>query len=192
MEGEVGMSAIAQLQHVWTFEDLQALPEDADWRHYEIVDGALVVSPSTATRHEFVSDDLRALLREAGRPGFRVIGPMAVDLHPSYRIPDLIVVRAELAKTNVNPLPAADVQLIVEVVSPGSRTTDRITKPAQYAAAGIPVYLRVETEPDVTLSAYGLAPGATVYAELGTWGPGEVAHLDAPFQVDIPIDAITP
>jgi Uma2 family endonuclease len=186
------MSAMAQLQHVWTFEDLQALPEDVDWRRYEIVDGALVVGPSTSLRHEVVCEELRAVLREAARPDFVVVGPMAVDLHPSYRIPDLIVVTADRARTDVNPLPAADAQLIVEVVSPGSVTQDRVTKPAQYAAGGIPVYLRVETRPEVTLSAYTLAENATAYTELGPWGRGEVAHLDAPFEVDIPIDAITP
>ncbi len=186
------MSAIAQIQRVWTFEDLQALPDDVDWRRYEIVDGALVVSPSVASRHEFVSAWLRRLLDQGGLPQFLTIGPIAVDLRPSYRIPDLAVVSIDLAKRNLNPLPPNEVHLIVEVVSPGSVTQDRVTKPAQYAAAGIPVYLRVETEPDVTLSAYGLAPGAAVYTELGTWGPGEVARLDAPFAVDIPIDAITP
>ncbi len=186
------MSAVARLQHVWTFADLQALPEDVDWRRYEIVDGALVVSPGTALRHEVVCELVRTILREAGRPDFFVVGPMAVDLRPSYLIPDLVVVKAELRKTDVNPLPAADAQLAVEVVSPGSRTMDRITKPAQYAAAGIPVYLRAETDPAVTLTAYTLIDGATVYTELGTWGPGEVARLDAPFAVDIPIGAITP
>jgi hypothetical protein len=69
---------------------------------------------------------------------------------------------------------------------------DRFTKPAVYAANGIPIYLRVETEPDVTLTAYELRPGAHAYTELGTWGPGETAHLTDPFPVDIPIDAITP
>ena len=137
----------------------------------------------TPVRHE---------LERAGLPEFFVIGPMAVDLHPSYRIPDLIVVRVDLRKANFDPLPPNHAQLVVEVVSPGSRTTDRITKPAEYAAAGIPVYLRVETEPDVTLTVYELEPGASAYTERGTYGPGETAHLDRPFTADIPVDAITP
>ncbi|HET8581649.1 MAG TPA: Uma2 family endonuclease [Jatrophihabitans sp.] len=193
MGSEVAMAALAVEKHqVWTFEDLQALPEDADWRRYEIVDGALVVSPGVFTQHEFASARLRRLLDRAGLPAFETIGPMAVDLHPSYRIPDLIVVRAELARIKLKLLPPAEVLLVVEVVSPGSRTTDRITKPAEYAAAGIPVYLRVETEPDVTLTVYELDAGASIYTERGTYGPGETAHLDRPFAADIPVDAITP
>jgi len=177
---------------VWTFDDLQKLPEDVDWRRYEILDGAIVVSPGTAFRHEAVSELVRAILRESGHPDFFVVGPMAVDLNPSYLVPDLVVVSAELRKTNLNPLPASEIQIAVEVVSPGSRTMDRFTKPAEYARVGIPVYLRVETEPEVTLTGYVLAAGATAYTELGTWGPGATAHLERPFPVAIPIDAITP
>jgi Uma2 family endonuclease len=191
MGSDAAMLALDAHQ-VWTFDDLQKLPEEVDWRRFEIVDGALVVSPSTAWRHEVICQLVRTVLWEAGQPDFFVAGPMAVDLHPSYLIPDFVVTRAELRTTNVNPLPARDVLIAVEVVSPGSLTMDRITKPAEYAKVGIPAYLRVESEPEVTLTAYSLAEGASVYAELGTWGPGETAYLDAPFPVDIPIDAITP
>lgn len=186
------MLALAETHQVWTFEDLLALPDDVEWRRYEIVDGALVMSPSVNLWHEGVSAQLRAVLREAGLPDFRVVGPIAVDLHPSYRIPDLIVVTAERMRTDVNPLPSSDALLVVEIVSPGSQTTDRVTKPAQYAAYGIPVYLRVETRPVVTLTAYELMAGAPVYSETGAWGPGKVAHLDRPFAVDIPIDELIP
>jgi Uma2 family endonuclease len=179
-----------QLQRTWTFEDLQALPDDVGWRNFEIIDGALLVSPSTGMRHEFVSERLRALLREAGLPDFETVGPIAVDLHPSYRIPDLIVVAADTARQDVNPVPVIEVLLAVEVVSAGSETTDRVTKPAQYAAFGIPTYWRVETRPHVTLTAYRLEGDG--YAHAGTWGPGETAELVAPFPVSIPIDGITP
>jgi Uma2 family endonuclease len=192
MGSEAILSAVAQLQHVWTFDDLQRLPDDVDSRGYEIVDGALVVSPSADTLHEIVSDELRAILRAAGRPAFRTFGPIAVDLDPSYLIPDLVVVPEPDAHTRMNPVLAALVRAVIEVVSPGSRTKDRVMKPALYAAAGIAVYLRVETEPVVSLTGYTLTDGASVYTELGSWGPNEVAHLDVPFPVDIPIDAITP
>jgi Uma2 family endonuclease len=83
------------------------------------------------------------------------------------------------------------VLLAGEVVSPGSRTMDRISKAALYAAGGIPVYVRVETQPDVSLTLYELAPGADVYTEVATWRRGEVARLSTPFEVEIPIDSIT-
>lgn len=117
---------------------------------------------------------------------------MAVDLHPSYRLPDLIVVPGALVGQRINPMPAAQVLLAVEVVSPGSVTTDRITKPAQYAAAGIPNYWRVETEPALSLTAYRLDENAAAYIDIGTWTNGQIAHLDAPFPIEIDLDEILP
>jgi hypothetical protein len=64
-------------------------------------------------------------------------------------------------------------------------TTDWITKPAQYAAAGIPAYWRVETPPQVSLTAYTLPTGGSVYAEVGTGTAGQAAHLEAPFRVEV-------
>ncbi len=159
------------VQHTWTFEDLERLPE-ADPRSYEIVDGALVVSPAPGVDHEFVCTYLRDAVRSAVPATYAVTGPLNLDLHPSYRIPDLCVVSRTLFGQRRKLVTSEDLLLVVEVVSPGSVTTDRITKPAQYAAAGIPAYWRVETEPSVSLTAYTLPTGASVYAELGTWGAG--------------------
>jgi Uma2 family endonuclease len=44
--------------------------------------------------------------------------------------------------------PAADVDCVVEVVSPESEKRDRIIKPDEYAAAGIPEFWLVEQHPD--------------------------------------------
>jgi Uma2 family endonuclease len=191
------MSAFAEPHHVWTWDDLLALPEEidgheVDWRCYEILDGALIVSPSAAMRHEVVSALLRRALDRSGDPAFITVGPISVGLDPSYLNPDLVIVTVEVAGTRVHPVPTTDALAAIEIVSPSSRTMDRFTKPAVYAANGIAVYLRVETEPNITLTAYELCDGDDAYTEVGTWGPGETAHLNAPFAADIPIDAITP
>ena len=185
-------SATVPLQQMWTFEDLQALPEDVDWRRYEIVDGALVVSPGPALDHEFVIGEIRAVIMSALPAGFKVVGPITVDLHPSYRIPDLVVLPLDAFRAGGKLARPDDVLLAVEVVSPGSVTTDRITKPAQYAAAGIGAYWRVETQPEVSLAAYVLRGGESVYAELGTWVPGQIAHVGEPFHVEITISDLVP
>lgn len=54
---------------------------------------------------------------------------------------------------------ASDVVGVVEVVSPGSDRTDRVTKLADYAEAGMEHYLIVEQGPPVTLTEYQLVQG---------------------------------
>lgn len=168
----------------WTIEDLAMLPEDE--RRYEIVDGQLVMVPSPSLGHQSVVGKLRELI--APRLGDTMLSfeGVALDLHPSYRIPDLTVFSTAGFDPKAIKLHPRHVVLVVEVVSPGSRTNDRITKPAQYAAAGIPAYWRIETEDRVSLTAYGLR-GET-YEELGTWTGGEIAELTEPFAVSIAID----
>lgn len=92
-------------------------------------------------------------------------------------------------RANEPLVPPSEVSLVVEVVSPNSKTMDRIVKPPIYAEAGIAAYWRVETDPG-SLTAYVLRDGA--YAEVGTWHAGEVAEIEAPFAVAIAIDALVP
>lgn len=179
----------ASNRSTWTFEDLQALPEDPLWR-YEIVDGGLVMTPGPNTRHEWVSAVLRGRMQKQLPDGFCVLGPLSVDLHPSYRVPDLVVISEDLVRAEPlnEKLRPVDVQLVVEVVSPSSLTTDRITKPAQYAAAGIAHFWRIEPGPDVSLSCYELRAGDSVYTEVGTWTRGETARVERPFPLAIDLD----
>src|SRR5690606_23397629 len=134
----------------WTFSDLHDLPDDG-WR-YEIVDGSLTMTPPPGVRHEFVSAQLLLILSRAVPGSHTVLGPVGLDLHPSYRTPDLCVIPRKVVRDDGELVTPADVLLAIEVVSPGSVTTDRVTKPAQYAKAGIPAYWRVETRPQVSLT----------------------------------------
>lgn len=181
------MHALVPMRDVWTIADLDAL-DVQDWWRYEIVDGALVVTPVAGANHELTGGDLRKILWDAMPQGITVVGPLGVDIAPTYLVPDLVV--AERAKLrNVQNLPPRDVLVAVEIVSPGSVTMDRIVKPAKYAAAGIPNYWRIEQSP-LSLTAYRLA--GDVYAEVGTWQAGDLAVLREPFPVEIEINQLAP
>ncbi|MGH3885988.1 MAG: Uma2 family endonuclease, partial [Pseudonocardiaceae bacterium] len=54
---------------------------------------------------------------------------------------------------------AAEVLVVVEIVSPGSRRTDHVAKRSEYADAGIPHYWIVDLDESVSLLDCHLAEG---------------------------------
>lgn len=193
------MPLLVEANRVWTFADLDAwLPEfdsagnQVDWRRFEILDGALVMSPSASSRHEVAVMAIRDEIRDNLPRDCMAVGSLGIDLGRSYLVPDLVVARREVLLAGVPKLAPPNVLLVVEVVSPSSRTMDRVTKPAQYAAAGIGAYWRIETDPAVSLTAYTLPEGSDRYREVGAWGTGQVAEVDQPFRARIEIDALVP
>jgi Uma2 family endonuclease len=131
----------------WTVDDL---PEDVDFR-YELVDGSLLVSPPPRLGHQDVSTQLVLKLSPLLDQSWRCGGPVGVyfDLR-NYREPDVAIYRRSALRGE--RLFVRDVLLAVEVMSPSSVKNDRITKPVQYAAAGIPHFWRLELDPLVLLT----------------------------------------
>lgn len=143
----------------WRFDRLDGLPDDG--RRYEVVDGLLVVSPPPAVWHQVVSAALLRQLTAQAPPDWQVLYELGLPLGTDGRVPDLSVVSARADLGPGAPLPGPEhVGLVVEVVSPSSRKTDRFAKPGEYAEAGIPLFWRVETEPDLLLVAHRLRAGA--------------------------------
>ena len=130
--------------HLLSLDEWQTLPP-AD-RHCELAEGVLVVSPRPAAGHQWLVTRLAALLNSALPDELAALPEVEVVIDggdvATVRVPDLVVA----------PFPAAeqtrlaDVVLVCEVVSPGSRGTDRVTKVAEYAAAGVPHYWIVDRE----------------------------------------------
>lgn len=163
----------------WTVSDLDRLPDDGN--RYELIDGVVAVSPSPSFRHQRVSTRLCTRLESAAPSGVTVAQAVGVVLLADQcPIPDLVVLREPVDEW-WNRYPAAQTLLVVEVVSPGTRSADRIRKPAQYAAAGIPNYWRVELDP-VHVVAYRLDDEGT-YAEHARAQEGSVFEALEPFAV---------
>jgi Uma2 family endonuclease len=166
----------------WRFDQLDALPDDG--RRYEVVDGLLVVSPPPTFWHQVVNAALLRQLSAQAPRDWHVLFELGLPLGTDGRVPDLSVVSVHAPGGPAAPLPGPEhVGLVVEVVSPSSRKTDRFAKPGEYAEAGIPLFWRVETEPDLRLVAYRLGSGAyeqvAAVDDVGSapapWGP---AHVD--------------
>jgi Uma2 family endonuclease len=128
----------------WTEQDVLALPVD---RHIELLDGSLLVSPTSSHRHQWLSSRLWAALNAAAPPGTRALEAVNVRVGTDrLLIPDLAVIEEPDMRARVAD--AADVRLVVEIVSPSNAFMDRAVKPGLYAHAGIRTYLRIELEDD--------------------------------------------
>lgn len=124
-----------------TIKDLEALPDDG--RRYELIGGAIVMTPSPLPVHQWVLQRLFRLVDDACPEGHRVfVAPIDYDLPGEQRVvPDIIVVPdASVGKKRLR----GPVLLIAEIVSPGSRVNDYFTKRAVYAEAGVPAYWIVD------------------------------------------------
>ena len=170
----------------WTIADLFDLPDDG--HRYEIVDGQLMMVPPPSGGHQYAAGNLRAILQEQLSPAFVVLEATGVDIHPTYRIPDVIVIDADSFDPDAVASDPRHVRLVVEIVSPGSVTNDRITKPVEYARAGIESYWRIENP--TTLIAHALEGSS--YREVGSWTVGETAHVNVPIPITVRIDDLVP
>ena len=157
-----------------TVADLEAMPDDG--RRYELIGGAIVMTPAPGVEHQRVSHRLYSLLQDAWPAMEIVYAPIDLDLPGGQRVqPDLVAVE----RGRTGPRLSLPVGLVVEIVSPGSQTNDRVTKRATYAAAGIPTYwivnlidkrIEVRTQP-------GLVSGQPGYAHQQDFAPGDLVPL---------------
>jgi Uma2 family endonuclease len=180
--GMLGSVATVVDTHVgpWSEEDLLALPDSV--QRYELLEGTLLVNPPAGGPHQLVSWTLTGVLRAAATPDVVAVQELGVRLPDNTMfIPDILVATRDAVLANGSGiLDAGDVVLVVEIVSPGSRTTDRLTKPALYARAGIASFWRVELEDGGTaIFVYRLEHER--YVEAGSARPGEHLVVTEPF-----------
>ncbi|MDH6112545.1 Uma2 family endonuclease [Kitasatospora sp. MAP12-15] len=157
----------------------------------EIVDGMVVVSPSASKRHNRLARILANALDVAAGPDWNADTDFDVrlqDVPLTNRRPDVVVYRAETI--DITPTRPEHVLLVVEVVSPGSETTDRIVKVDQYARAGIAFYWRVEQ----AATGVPLVYTYVLDAASKTYRDGEVftgvIKATAPFAVTVDLGAV--
>jgi len=143
------MSSAQPARRAWTYSDLVALPED-QLRH-ELIDGEHIVSPSPNTGHQTISLNLVRLLLpylDQHRPGELLYAPFDVKLSPfTVLVPDLVYFTTERFARVVNEKHAtAAPDLVVEILSPGTRRRDKGRKRAVYDREGVREYWIVDPE----------------------------------------------
>ncbi|WP_326838079.1 Uma2 family endonuclease [Amycolatopsis rhabdoformis] len=138
----------------------------------ELSEGRLVLSPTPSIRHNRAVYQLATQLMEQLPHGLEAVPGVDVDLRlalpdePGFsRRPDLVVIDSAAVSSD-EVIRASEVLIAVEIVSPGSKRTDYVTKHDEYADAGIPFYWIVDLSDPVSLVACHQA--------------GELGYQDAP------------
>lgn len=182
--------------HLLTIEEYAALGE-TESGYTELQEGRLLMSPSAGRPHMRASGKLFMHLENQLPEHLEVTQELDVDLaftapgEPgNSRRPDLVVYEratADRVEDEGRMFPAAEVLLVVEIVSPGSRRTDHKVKRAEYADAGIPHHWILDTTAPVSL----LACRRT--EEFGYVDDQEAAGVfrtDVPFPVTIDLNSL--
>ena len=151
----VGWAAMTGHQHTddarastrkLTYEDFVLFPDDG--RRHELIAGEHYVTPSPNTRHQDLS--LRLILalgnHLAAHPGGRLFHAPYDCVFTDFDVvePDLLWIAADqleiITEKHVRGVPA----LVVEILSPSTRTIDERTKRDLYDRAGVREYWVVD------------------------------------------------
>lgn len=149
-------------------------------KRYELVKGALREIPSPSVLHQKILGKLYSRLDAYvtdKKLGEVFLAPLDVHLGDDLNYqPDILFVavegRAKITENDIDGPP----DLVIEIVSPGSRQIDRREKSANYAAYGVREYWLVY--PDSTLiEVFGLKE--TTFELAGRYFEGEVLRSQA-------------
>lgn len=182
-----------------TIAEYAALGEDDRYR-WELQEGNLVRSPSPSPRHMLALYELCSQLKTQ-LPGEVVVVPdVDIDLQldradrpGTSRRPDLVVVeRSAVLRVDAEGglLVAAEVLLVIEIVSPGSRRTDHMIKRAEYADAGIAHYWIIDLEPAGAVSLRDCHQTAGTPGYLDDGAVVDAYSTDLPFPLTINLRGI--
>jgi Uma2 family endonuclease len=181
-----GPDPVRQSMAQYTIADVLALPEDAP--RVELRDGVMIMVPSPTIGHQNIGNLLWHWLRTwAPKEHFATTAVGVAVTDSDTFEPDVLLMRSR-PSTSDHFVAADQVLIALEVVARGTRRRDRFEKPADYAAAGIPHYWRVEQDP-VHVYAYELGEDGTY--RLAAESETELV-LERPFEIRLTIADITP
>jgi Uma2 family endonuclease len=163
----------------WTYEDYLLLPDDG--QHYEVLYGALSVTPAPRYEHQEALSELHGELRNhvrLNKLGRVLVAPFDINLPRGIASPvepDIIFLRTGNTPRRGERSFTGVPDLVAEVHSPGTRHRDRTTKFKAYQEAGVPEYWMVDPD-DRTVEVYILRDGR--YLQLCRGGVGDVVRSE--------------
>ena len=189
----------------WWFEELPESMSEAEYRDLpeeisrtiEIVHGHIIRCESPSPQHNLIARRLSFALESARSPAgpcLRVETDVDVVLWRvpgfTFRRPDVVLYKC-LDDPTRKPT-AQETLLVVEVTSPTTIKEDLVDKKAQYAAAGIPLYLVVVLDEDsgiVEIREFHLDAAAATYRLHDVHR--SVLDLEQPVRLSLPVADLT-
>jgi len=146
-----------------TYDMYMKMPDDGV--RYEIMDGRLeMMSPAPSTIHQTVSRELEFLLMQSCKSDYLIFyAPVDLILSETNVLqPDILMIHRSrlqiVTKRGIEGVP----DLVVEIISPGSRSKDKVLKMKTYAKYDVPEYWIVDAESQ-TLEQYRLMGAEKLY-----------------------------
>jgi Uma2 family endonuclease len=176
LSGDDWLYTIKPQPELVTAEMYQRLPEEIS-RAIEIVDGYIVYCEAPSPRHQIAARRLANLIENAARAATRRAGGCLTvntdvdlrlrDIPLLNRRPDVVLYRC---LDDGERLRADHAQLVVEIVSPTSETTDEVDKLGEYARAGIAHYwiVRLDATGVSIIERYRLDRATSQYKHVST------------------------
>lgn len=188
------MSELADLPRgLLSLEQWDAL-EVAHTRRWELSEGTLIMSPRPQLMHQHISKRLTRLLDDHLPDALRVLPEIEVttsaSFPPSVRDPDIVVIQERAFERSSTRVLAADVVLVVEIVSPGSRRMDHVMKLHEYAKAGIEHYWIVDPDAPTGERFLAYRLDDDVYRPVLVLD-GDRVHVHEPTEMEFTLDALT-
>ncbi len=164
----------------FTVAELDRMPDDG--RRYELLDGALVVSPRPTTVHQLAAARLVITLGNACPDGLCVLAEPAVQLTADTEFdPDVVVVRQQDVG---GPKLLRPPLLAIEIRSPSTALIDLNHKMAAYQRFGVQSYWIINPDPGLpSLDAYELRDGR--YARTASVTGCRAFRAERPFPAEI-------
>jgi Uma2 family endonuclease len=134
-----------------TYQDLESIPQEREGDRHELIDGELVVTPAPVPKHQIVSGNIFYVLQRHVHErdlGMVLFAPTDVRLTPDNVLnPDILFIARDRLHIIGPKAIDAPPDLVVEILSPGTRQRDLSIKRALYARFGVQEYWIVDPEP---------------------------------------------
>ena len=160
-------------RHDWTASDLLELPDDGN--RYEVLDGALLVTPAPSLAHQRAAAMLYRVLTDylATQPvGEAIIAPADVNFSKRRVLqPDVFVIPFVGGRRASRFEDVGRLLLAVEVISASTARADRVAKRRVFREEGVPEYWVVDLDARTIERSTPADERVDVFADTIAWSP---------------------